>query len=145
MNKLIHGGTLVLIGGGGILIFIFSLMFIFSKKDIPVVTNDYYAEEQKFNDLQLARQRGDALGPQFSVEKQDEKIIMTIPAELSLLLREGYIYVYDVASSLGDLKTALHPNTSGIYQISVPTNHRNLVVKCFFTVNHQSYFKEIKI
>ncbi|MEP7267832.1 MAG: FixH family protein [Saprospiraceae bacterium] len=119
MKKIFNPGTLVLLVAGGFLVFIFSLMYIFTRQNLSLVSEHYYEEELNYDQKKEATLNANLQGDQFYIEKDSNGIILHVPATISALLRNSYVNAYFPSNNKYDQAFKLKPNLEGLFLLSV--------------------------
>lgn len=109
-----------------------------------VVEGDYYRAETMFNDLLIAKGNAEALGDEFDLNVEGDKLTLVVPKNLSENLEEGSIEFYCVSDKTDDRYELLSKNNNGVYYFNRQTvaPGKNYLVKVGFKSEGKEYFKE---
>lgn len=140
-----NGGNLIILGfvtcAVGMIFLAYKSMQV--KFDMAV-EGDYYYEELKFDDVLKAKQNANQLEDELSFNHSQEKLVLTIPHELSEHIEKGMIEFYCVSDSQNDTHQSIVKNNDGIYYFnrSKVAPGKNYLVKLSFTADGTEYYKE---
>lgn len=117
LKKLLHPGNLVLIGFGGMVIFMSVLVYLCTQNSHDLVSKDYYEQETNHSKIVAAQNNADAFADSFSVKEVGNKIQLQVPASLSSNLQQGKVVFFCLPDSRLDKTVELQKNNNGVYEI----------------------------
>ena len=145
-HKLTHPGNILLTGFGALLIMMSVLVYLSVKQKIPMVSQNYYEQELKYQDKLDAMNNTNGYDNLFKVQIEADHITLQLPSALSSSLQDGSAYFYCSSNEAMDHKDTLQANTDGTYVFdSKVLQAKRYVLKISFTADGKAYYKEIPV
>jgi len=143
MKKLMHAGNLILIGFGIMVLFIAGLVYECTQNPSVMVSDNYYEQELKFQDLIDARANAQRFNDSLLLIKNHGEVLFKIPKELNGLLQNLKIELYNTSDDKKDKNFVLQKNEEGIYKVNTSTwGSGSYLLKLHFTSGAKNYYKE---
>ena len=113
---------------------------------VDMVTNDYYAEELKYQQVIDGRKQAGQLSAPVKIGQSDSQIQFTFPPEMQGRQLSGNILFYKASDSRKDLTVPLHSNVEGLVAISKQhLGKGSYQVKLEWDADGKHYFQEDNI
>lgn len=100
--KLLHPGTVVLIGFGGMILFMTYLVFQCTQNPSVMVNDNYYEQELVYQKTIDARNNTTLLQDEFVMNKEDQQVLFTLPTSINANLQNLDIGFYNYADNKKD-------------------------------------------
>jgi len=143
MKKLMHAGNLILFGFGIMVLFIAGLVYECTQNPSVMVSNNYYEQELKYQDLIDARANAQSFNDSLLLIKNQGEVLFKIPKELNGLMQNLKIELYNTSDDKKDKNFVLQKNEEGIYKVNTSTwGSGNYLLKLHFTSGAKNYYKE---
>lgn len=146
MQNWFKSGNLILIGGGLMLLFIFSLFAGFIRQDLTLVTRDYYGQELRYDQKKLAIFHALQIDSLLTLTRSGDSLELNIPVTLSSRLTKGQAYFYCPSGEDGDRSVILSPSSTGRYRMApVLRPQCAYTVQLFLSEGEKEFYKEFKL
>lgn len=146
IRKLTHPGNILLTGFGALLIMMSVLVYFSVKQKIPMVSQNYYEQELKYQDKLNAMNNTNGYDGQFRIQVNADQITLQLPSALSTSLQDGTAYFYCPFNEALDHKEALHASADGQYTFDQKVlQAKRYILKISFTAAGKAYYKEIPV
>lgn len=143
MKKLMHAGNIILFGFGIMVLFIAGLVYECTQNPSVMVSNTYYEQELKYQDLIDARANAQSYNDSLLLIKNQGEVLFKIPKELNGLLQNLKIELYNTSDDKKDKNFVLQKNEEGIYKVNTSTwGSGSYLLKLHFTSGSKNYYKE---
>lgn len=138
------GRSMLLVYIGFVAIIVFMVVKSFSH-DVDLVTDDYYAEELRFQDRIDAEKNALPLKDSIEIAVQGSAVVLQFPAGMSAM-QSGEAYFYRASDSDRDIRLPMSPNDSGIVRFDKEAFTKGFyTVKLSWTSDGKPYFVERNI
>ncbi len=145
-KKIFHSGNLVLVGFGGMIIFMCVLVYMCILNGHDLVSKNYYEEEANHGKMVAAENNANAFGDSFSVKESGQKIQLQVPASLSNNLESGKVIFFCIPDSRLDKTVALEKNEKGLYEIDAGSWQRTRYkAQVSLVIDGKEYYKELEL
>ena len=145
MKKLFNSGSIIIIGGLLFIFFIFILMSDFIRRDVSMVSDNYYQQEMDYNAHQLASRNSRGLDSLIRYAFVNEYLELSILPGINANLVGGYVQFYCPADNTKDMLYSIEPHAESLYKFRRPLHTMNYILKIQLQDKEKTYFKEIKI
>ncbi len=129
------------------LLFVTGILFLVFKannENYDLVTENYYEEELKFQNVIDQKQRASALSALPQVGFKNGEMVIQFPEEFAHKKVKGELYLYRPSDATKDIRKAFNIEGS-VLKVTVPTINPGLYdIKISWQVDGQSYFHEQK-
>ncbi|MFZ1530015.1 MAG: FixH family protein [Ferruginibacter sp.] len=145
-KKIFHSGNLVLVGFGGMVIFMSVLVYMCMQNGHDLVSKNYYEQEANHGKIVAAASNANAFGDSFSVKESGQKIQLQVPASLSNSMESGKVIFFCIPDSRLDKTVALEKNEKGFYEIDASNWQRTRYKAQVSLVKEgKEYYKEMEL
>ena len=145
-KKIFHSGNLVLVGFGGMVIFMIVLVYMCLQNGHDLVSKDYYEQEANHGKIVAAANNANAYGDSFSVKESGQKIQLQVPASISSDMERGKVIFFCIPDSRLDKTVALEKNEKGLYEIDAGNWQRTRYKAQVSLVKEgKEYYKELEL
>lgn len=97
-----HAGNLILFGFGIMVLFIAGLVYECTQNPSVMVSNNYYEQELKYQDLIDARANAQSFNDSLLLIKNQGEVLFKIPKELNGLMQNLKIELYNTSDDKKD-------------------------------------------
>ncbi|MCU7551933.1 FixH family protein [Chitinophagaceae bacterium LB-8] len=120
------------------------LVFKANKESFDLVTNNYYEEELKFQDVIDQKQRASALSALPEVAYEAGEISIQFPQEFANKEVKGVVYLYRPSDAKKDIHQAFTVTGTKL-KLALPTINPGLYdIKLSWQADGKTYFHELK-
>ena len=113
---------------------------------VDMVTNDYYAEELKYQQVIDGREQAALLSAPVKIGQTNSKIVVTFPPEMQGHRLTGQVLFYRASDSRQDVTVPLHTDLDGLVMISKQHFQKgSYQVKLQWEAAGKKYFQEDNI
>ena len=127
------------------LVFVAGIMYLVvqsSKHDVDLVTQDYYAEEIRYQEKIDQRTRAEALSEPVRFTLSDQSIHIRFPRESAGKEITGEVLLYFPADSKQDVRSAIQTSSNDMV-LQIPGERRGMhILQVKWTVEGQTYYFE---
>ncbi len=146
LKKWTHPGVLILAGFVAMVLFVLIIFLSVDDTDFQMVTDDYFAKEETFQDQLNAEKRTNALGNLFEMKYQNGQLQIQIPSEISMQADSLSLYFYNVSKSADDRLFGMPSNAEGTYVVDCEfVGSYPYYVTLDFHSGDERYFKKIRL
>lgn len=127
------------------LVFVAGIMYLViqsSKHDVDLVTQDYYAEEIRYQEKIDQRTRAEALSEPLRFELSGQAIHIRFPREFANKEITGEVLLYYPADSKRDVRSPIRTNTNDM-TLTIPDTRSGMhILQVKWEADKQSYYFE---
>jgi len=143
MKKLLHPGNIVLYGFGVMVLFMCYLVYQCTQHPSIMVSDNYYEQELKYQDVIDARSNTVAFTDSLTLNKQEGEVILHIPNSINKELTTASLQLYNRSDDKKDRNIPLKKNNEGIYSIDTKDwGKGNYQLKLSIEAGSKQYYKE---
>lgn len=143
MKKLSHPGNIILIGFGVMVLFMSYLVYQCTQNPAVMVSNNYYEQELKYQDVIDAKENTVAYNDSLTMMKEEGQISFRIPDGINKDLTTASVMVYNRADDKKDRHIELKKSLDGIYAVSTKEwGQGNYELKLSIQSGDKAYYKE---
>ena len=117
MKKYLHTGNLILTGFAIMLLFMSYLVFRCTQNPSIMVSNTYYEDELKYQDLIDARTNTAPFDKQIILRKETDSVTLFIPSEINKKLTKASLLLYSLTDDNKDRTIEIIKNEPGVYHL----------------------------
>lgn len=144
MKKIfLHGGNIVLVGFGCMVIFMSYLVYQCTQHPSSMISDHYYEKEMLYQ--QTINASGNAASYHFSATAKKDTLYVGIPQELAANLSSGSAYLYCASESAQDKQFTLTPGKSD-YSFDIRSQKKKpYILRLSLASGGKEYYKELTL
>ncbi len=143
MKKISHPGNIVLIGFGGLILFMCYLVYGCTQNPSVMVSKNYYEQELKYQGLIDARTNTEIYSDSILLQKQQYEIIISIPSSLNKILTSANLQLYNYSDDKKDKTIHISLHEASLYTINTTQwGKGNYQLKLSMNSGTKQYYKE---
>ena len=143
MKKISHPGNIILVGFGGMVLFMCYLVYQCTQNPSVMVSNNYYEQELKFQDLIDAKTNTLPFTDSLIMNKESHQITFQIPLSINKEITKASVQLYNRADDKKDRTINLAKNEQGIYALNtIDWGKGNYELKLSIQTGTKQYYKE---
>ncbi len=143
MKKISHPGNIILMGFGGMVLFMCYLVYQCTQNPSVMVSNNYYEQELKFQDLIDAKTNTLPFTDSLIMNKESHQITFQIPLSINKEITKASVQLYNRADDKKDRTINLAKNEQGIYALNtIDWGKGNYELKLSIQTGTKQYYKE---
>lgn len=96
-----------------------TLIYMSVKTEFELVSKEYYKEELAYQEVIDARKNAETLSSSITLNYQDKRLHLLMPAEMKSGVDSGEIYFYCPADAKKDTILPLQPDTAGLQIVEI--------------------------
>jgi hypothetical protein len=96
-----------------------TLIYMSVKTEFELVSKEYYKEELAYQEVIDARKNAETLSSSITLNYQDKRLHLLMPAEMKSRVDSGEIYFYCPADAKKDTILPLQPDTAGLQIVEI--------------------------
>ena len=143
MKKIMHPGNLILVGFGGMVLFMCYLVYQCTQNPSVMVSQHYYEQELVYQDLINAKTNTLPYSDSLLMNRQQNTITFQIPLSINKEITKATVLLYNRADDKKDITILLEKNNDGLYAINTSDwGQGNYELKLSIQTEGKQYYKE---
>ncbi|MBP6625315.1 MAG: FixH family protein [Chitinophagaceae bacterium] len=139
----LHAGNIILVGFGGMVLFMSWLVFRCTQNPSMMVSQNYYEQELVYQDLIDAKMNAQSSNDKILFEKTDHDVVLSLQGDMKLAMTSANLQVYNKADDSKDKLVKLEKNDLGVYSVSTKDWSRgNYILKLMVYTKDKNYYQE---
>ncbi len=139
----LHAGNMILLGFGGMVLFMSWLVFQCTQNPYVLVSNNYYEQELVYQDIIDAKVNAQTSNDKILFDQTGQDVVLSLQGDMKTSMTSANLKVYNKSDDKKDRMVKLEKNESGIYAVSTKDwGKGNYILKLMVYTKDKNYYQE---